>query len=236
MEERVRPYHREIACFVYFLCITIALRVWISLIDQDNLYFEIGVGVFTFIVILVILYRLRRRMRLHHANFFNGVTQLHVHSLSRDVNTGLSPEAFEALPHSVFQSGKLIPRSASGGIYQDCDVECNVCAPTTCSICLSEYINGDIIVSLPCCHVFHRDCLHPWLQMKKLCPLCKTLVRGPTALGDNASVILTNEENSFFIHNNIVYTSTESIIMAISPMTSPDAAATITESSNALEE
>jgi len=41
-----------------------------------------------------------------------------------------------------------------------------------CSICLSMYVELDVICKLPCSHVFHKDCIHKWLDIKKTCPLC----------------------------------------------------------------
>lgn len=42
----------------------------------------------------------------------------------------------------------------------------------TCSICLCEYEKGDKLVSLPCKHVFHEDCITSWTDHNTRCPLC----------------------------------------------------------------
>ncbi|KAI8092739.1 uncharacterized protein BX664DRAFT_348005 [Halteromyces radiatus] len=47
-----------------------------------------------------------------------------------------------------------------------------------CSICLSEYEPGDLICKLWCSHHFHKDCVHEWLALNSLCPLCKQNFRG----------------------------------------------------------
>ncbi|KAI8073089.1 hypothetical protein BC940DRAFT_290515 [Gongronella butleri] len=47
-----------------------------------------------------------------------------------------------------------------------------------CSICLSEYEAGDLICKLWCSHHFHKDCVHEWLGLNPLCPLCKQDFRG----------------------------------------------------------
>ena len=41
-----------------------------------------------------------------------------------------------------------------------------------CSICLCEYEKGDRLVSLPCNHVFHEDCITSWTDHNTRCPLC----------------------------------------------------------------
>ena len=43
----------------------------------------------------------------------------------------------------------------------------------TCSICLSELQEGDIVGDIPCGHVFHKDCLKEWLHKNNHCPICR---------------------------------------------------------------
>jgi Ring finger domain len=45
----------------------------------------------------------------------------------------------------------------------------------TCSICLVEFCNGEVIRSIPCGHVFHATCLSCWLQSETTCPLCREI-------------------------------------------------------------
>jgi len=42
----------------------------------------------------------------------------------------------------------------------------------TCSICLCEYEKGNKLISLPCKHVFHEDCITSWTDHNTRCPLC----------------------------------------------------------------
>ncbi len=42
-----------------------------------------------------------------------------------------------------------------------------------CIICLSEFEIGDQVSALPCCHVFHTDCIVSWLKKHCQCPVCK---------------------------------------------------------------
>jgi len=47
----------------------------------------------------------------------------------------------------------------------------------SCSVCLDEYVEGDILLVLPCKHSFHKDCIIPWLtERQATCPLCKSEV------------------------------------------------------------
>ncbi|KAJ2660092.1 hypothetical protein IWW48_003144 [Coemansia sp. RSA 1200] len=47
-----------------------------------------------------------------------------------------------------------------------------------CVVCLEEYSVGDDVRMLPCGHVFHDQCITPWLLRPKSrfheCPMCKT--------------------------------------------------------------
>ena len=46
---------------------------------------------------------------------------------------------------------------------------------TSCSICLENFIKGDVISTLPCSkrHTFHSYCLEEWFFSNILCPLCR---------------------------------------------------------------
>lgn len=48
-------------------------------------------------------------------------------------------------------------------------------AQSTCPICLDDFVNGETrIRELPCNHIFHPECIDPFLRdNSSLCPLCK---------------------------------------------------------------
>jgi hypothetical protein len=49
-----------------------------------------------------------------------------------------------------------------------------------CAICIEEYQEGEMLRVLPCSHMFHHDCLVPWLcERQACCPLCKHDIVGP---------------------------------------------------------
>lgn len=43
----------------------------------------------------------------------------------------------------------------------------------TCSICLSNFEEGEKIKILCCNHIFHSECIDSWLVFNRKCPLCK---------------------------------------------------------------
>lgn len=42
-----------------------------------------------------------------------------------------------------------------------------------CPICCEDYTPGEMVKMLPCKHVFHGECVMPWLDAKKACPICR---------------------------------------------------------------
>ncbi|CAE8644168.1 unnamed protein product, partial [Polarella glacialis] len=42
----------------------------------------------------------------------------------------------------------------------------------SCAVCLSDYVDGEVLRRLPCQHIFHRRCADEWLRRSKRCPLC----------------------------------------------------------------
>ncbi|CAH2292240.1 E3 ubiquitin- ligase RNF115-like isoform X1 [Pelobates cultripes] len=48
--------------------------------------------------------------------------------------------------------------------------------PGNCPICLEEYENGQHLLTLPCRHHFHTDCILTWLQQNVSCPICRDRV------------------------------------------------------------
>tara|TARA_Y100001973_G_C5003742_1_gene234958 strand:- start:58 stop:444 length:387 start_codon:yes stop_codon:yes gene_type:complete len=48
----------------------------------------------------------------------------------------------------------------------------------TCSICLEDYQEDDIIFKLNCNHIFHKKCFKQWSNNKETtsCPLCRIII------------------------------------------------------------
>jgi hypothetical protein len=45
----------------------------------------------------------------------------------------------------------------------------------SCSICLIEYVDNDILKYLSCRHYFHKECIDRWTVEKNNCPICRNV-------------------------------------------------------------
>ncbi|KAK4276846.1 hypothetical protein QN277_014951 [Acacia crassicarpa] len=72
---------------------------------------------------------------------------------------------------------------------------------TECSVCLSEFREGETLRLLPkCSHAFHIPCIDTWLRSHTNCPLCRAGIVlnnvRPGAAGSNVSSTEQNSDNS----------------------------------------
>ena len=42
-----------------------------------------------------------------------------------------------------------------------------------CQICLDEYKENETIMTLPCFHEYHEECISIWLRQHNFCPICR---------------------------------------------------------------
>ncbi|VEU39954.1 unnamed protein product [Pseudo-nitzschia multistriata] len=88
---------------------------------------------------------------------------------------GVGDDAKSHWDRFVYNSaGSLSQRGRYGTVAEEKDAAAKTVddEEPTCSICLCEYEKGDNLVSLPCGHVFHEDCITSWTDHNKRCPLC----------------------------------------------------------------
>ncbi|KAJ7519623.1 hypothetical protein O6H91_20G046800 [Diphasiastrum complanatum] len=72
---------------------------------------------------------------------------------------GLDQETLETYPKILYSPQRPLPHADA----------------TSCSICLSDYKDGELLKMLPDCrHVFHAQCIDSWLRLHATCPMCRT--------------------------------------------------------------
>ncbi|XP_010229606.1 putative RING-H2 finger protein ATL71 [Brachypodium distachyon] len=84
--------------------------------------------------------------------------------------TAVSPDIDEATlkgyPEVVYGEARKQGKNKKLGASTTC---------TCCSVCLDNYDEGDVLQVLPDCgHLFHRECVDPWLRRHPTCPVCRT--------------------------------------------------------------
>ncbi|KAL2868573.1 PA and RING finger domain protein [Aspergillus lucknowensis] len=72
------------------------------------------------------------------------------------------PSSFESRREKLGQSTTMSRRKYTGRQVE-------------CVVCLEEYVDGQSrVMSLPCGHEFHAECITPWLTTRRrTCPICK---------------------------------------------------------------
>ncbi|OAY54816.1 probable E3 ubiquitin-protein ligase ZFP1 [Manihot esculenta] len=84
-----------------------------------------------------------------------------------NVSTGLSEETIRS--QLKIRTYSLSPMSINLEEMACMDQETD-----SCIICQDEYKDQEKIGSLECGHEYHADCLKKWLQVKNVCPICKS--------------------------------------------------------------
>lgn len=44
---------------------------------------------------------------------------------------------------------------------------------TQCSVCWEDFVLDESVRQLECEHIFHKDCITPWLELHATCPVCR---------------------------------------------------------------
>ncbi|KAK8690950.1 hypothetical protein V6N13_074474 [Hibiscus sabdariffa] len=76
----------------------------------------------------------------------------------------------ESMEHAVI---KLVPAAATSIQALEKVTSNASTSKEKCSVCMEEMVIGSQVTRLPCSHVFHGDCIVPWLNTSHMCPICR---------------------------------------------------------------
>lgn len=62
---------------------------------------------------------------------------------------------------------------------------CHVDKHLQCMVCFEDYILDESVRELPCSHLYHNDCIVPWLEMHGTCPVCRSTVESSSSSADS---------------------------------------------------
>ncbi|KAJ8447194.1 hypothetical protein Cgig2_030425 [Carnegiea gigantea] len=138
--------------------------------DTNTGQFKYGVAMFISVLAVILLITLATFIctRLHLSYLSRATTVLR--SVRRPTNMA-NPSFFTiaeaGLDEATLNSFPTVPYSQAKvqGFYKE---------GSSCSICLGEYKESDVLRVLPDCgHSFHQNCVDPWLRLRPTCPICR---------------------------------------------------------------
>ena len=74
-----------------------------------------------------------------------------------------------------------------------------------CAICLLDYSVGEMVRQLPCQHLFHAECLLPWLRKHVTCPMCRKPLRDLEDFVDELKQLMCNIKTLVAQFDQILY-------------------------------
>eukprot|EP00164_Ancoracysta_twista_P001775 GFYU01002332.1.p1 GENE.GFYU01002332.1~~GFYU01002332.1.p1 ORF type:complete len:590 (+),score=125.70 GFYU01002332.1:171-1940(+) len=93
-----------------------------------------------------------------------------------EILTRLYGSVFEYMPDDSQEFGppptsrsvlSQIPEIKVEQVHADSDLT------RSCSVCFEDHQVGEKAMKLPCNHMFHSDCIKPWLEQHCTCPVCR---------------------------------------------------------------
>lgn len=115
-----------------------------------------------------------RQMIRAQSNRVRGVTLAQQETKRRPLSLLLRTRIFQSRKGTVESGDTSIFGICLRPLFRRSDCSESVDDTVTCAICLSTIGDGERVGKLTCNHVYHVECLKPWLQGgKNVCPMCR---------------------------------------------------------------
>ncbi|KAE8669284.1 Glycerol-3-phosphate acyltransferase 5 [Hibiscus syriacus] len=95
------------------------------------------------------------------------LSQMEIHNTGRNEQPPASKAAVEAIPTVEIN-------------------ESHMHGELCCAVCKEQFEIGTKVKNMPCDHLYHSNCILPWLQLRNSCPVCRHEL--PVADGQEGSV------------------------------------------------
>lgn len=137
--------------------------------DMSQFAYGMAFGIGILAIVLLVTVSCCCCLRDHSREFIPAPMALqHLDALSgTSADRGIDEATLQSYPTVLFSSVKHLEKN---NLADSSDV----IGGGSCSICLGEYKEGDLLRLLPVCgHLFHTKCVDPWLRLHATCPVCR---------------------------------------------------------------
>ena len=153
------------------------------------LFGTVGFGLYACVIVCVFIRRITRARRHHAWPAGAGGTNGDLPAAGRR-RPGAGPEVISSLPRVTYRDvvklGEVpspLPTAAASmgsdgapeapeGVVNSAQVAADE-EGELCAVCLCDFEPDDVLIRLPCDHMFHEACVARWLQQDSSCPQCR---------------------------------------------------------------